>query len=153
MLSGILPEIAMGLSSLFVHKMRSMLTMLGMIFGVGAVVAMLSITEGAKKDILASIEVLGVNNILIEARDRRLRAIERQEALRQQRKHEAAESLRQGRIHLDKGCRRELHAYFDKRVLSGQEWEYNPGQRIRLDAVFNCAPRRCNAVERAIRSV
>jgi putative ABC transport system permease protein len=69
MLSGILPEIAMGLSSLFVHKMRSMLTMLGMIFGVGAVVAMLSITEGAKKDILASIEVLGVNNILIEARE------------------------------------------------------------------------------------
>ena len=68
-LSGILPEIYMGLSSLFVHKMRSMLTMLGIIFGVGAVVAMLSITEGAKKDILASIEVLGVNNILIEARE------------------------------------------------------------------------------------
>jgi putative ABC transport system permease protein len=68
-LSGIVPEIYMGLSSLFVHKMRSMLTMLGMIFGVGAVVAMLSITEGAKKDILASIEVLGVNNILIEARE------------------------------------------------------------------------------------
>jgi putative ABC transport system permease protein len=68
-LSGILPEIYMGLSSLLVHKMRSLLTMLGMIFGVGAVVAMLSITEGAKKDILASIEVLGVNNILIEARE------------------------------------------------------------------------------------
>jgi putative ABC transport system permease protein len=68
-LSGILPEIYMGLSSLLVHKLRSMLTMLGMIFGVGAVVAMLSITAGAQKDMLASIDLLGVNNILIEAKE------------------------------------------------------------------------------------
>jgi putative ABC transport system permease protein len=67
--SGILPEIYMGLSSLLVHKLRSMLTMLGMIFGVGAVVAMLSITAGAQKDMLASIDLLGVNNILIEAKE------------------------------------------------------------------------------------
>ena len=39
--SGIGSELKMGLSSLFVHKLRSLLTMLGMIFGVGAVVAML----------------------------------------------------------------------------------------------------------------
>ena len=39
--SGYLPELYMGLSSLLVHKLRSLLTMLGMIFGVGAVVAML----------------------------------------------------------------------------------------------------------------
>src|SRR5687767_1161512 len=67
--SGVLPEIYMGLSSLLVHKLRSMLTMLGMIFGVGAVVAMLSITAGAQKDMLASIDLLGVNNILIEAKE------------------------------------------------------------------------------------
>jgi putative ABC transport system permease protein len=67
--SGILPEIYMGLTSLLVHKLRSMLTMLGMIFGVGAVVAMLSITAGAQKDIVASIDLLGVNNILIEAKE------------------------------------------------------------------------------------
>ena len=47
--SGILPEVRMGLASLFAHKLRSLLTMLGMIFGVGAVVAMLSITAGAQK--------------------------------------------------------------------------------------------------------
>ena len=44
----VLPEIYMGLSSLLVHKLRTMLTMLGMIFGVGAVVAMLAITAGVE---------------------------------------------------------------------------------------------------------
>jgi len=68
-ISGVLPEIYMGLTSLLVHKLRSLLTMLGMIFGVGAVVAMLSITAGAQKDIIASIDLLGVNNILIEAKE------------------------------------------------------------------------------------
>ena len=68
-LSGILPEIKMGLASLFVHKLRSMLTMLGMIFGVGAVVAMLSITAGAQKEMMSYIDLLGVNNIIIEAKE------------------------------------------------------------------------------------
>ena len=51
------------------HKLRSLLTMLGMIFGVGAVVAMLSITEGAQKEMMSFIDQLGVNNIIIEARE------------------------------------------------------------------------------------
>ena len=59
----------MGLSSLFVHKLRSLLTMLGMIFGVGAVVAMLSITAGAQKEMMSYIDLLGVNNIIIEAKE------------------------------------------------------------------------------------
>ena len=69
LLSDILPEIKMGLSSLLVHKLRSLLTMLGMIFGVGAVVAMLSITEGAQKEMMSYIDLLGVNNIIIEAKE------------------------------------------------------------------------------------
>jgi putative ABC transport system permease protein len=68
-ISGILPEIKMGLASLFVHKLRSLLTMLGMIFGVGAVVAMLSITAGAQKEMMSYIDLLGVNNIIIEAKE------------------------------------------------------------------------------------
>src|SRR6202011_5211346 len=56
MLSGILPELKMGLSSLLAHKLRSLLTMLGMIFGVGAVVAMLSITAGAQKEMMSFID-------------------------------------------------------------------------------------------------
>jgi putative ABC transport system permease protein len=64
-----LPELYMGLSSLLVHKLRSLLTMLGMIFGVGAVVAMLSITAGAQKEMISFIDLLGVNNIIIEAKE------------------------------------------------------------------------------------
>jgi putative ABC transport system permease protein len=67
--SGIIPELQMGLSSLFAHKLRSLLTMLGMIFGVGAVVAMLSITAGAQKEMMSYIDLLGVNNIIIEAKE------------------------------------------------------------------------------------
>ncbi len=69
MLADIIPEIKMGLSSLLVHKLRSLLTMLGMIFGVGAVVAMLSITAGAQKEMMSYIDLLGVNNIIIEAKE------------------------------------------------------------------------------------
>lgn len=69
MIADILPEIKMGLSSLLVHKLRSLLTMLGMIFGVGAVVAMLSITAGAQKEMMSYIDLLGVNNIIIEAKE------------------------------------------------------------------------------------
>ncbi len=67
--SGYIPELKMGLASLFAHKLRSLLTMLGMIFGVGAVVAMLSITAGAQKEMMSFIDQLGVNNIIIEARE------------------------------------------------------------------------------------
>src|SRR5476651_384955 len=69
MFSGILPELMMGLSSLYAHKLRSLLTMLGMIFGVGAVVAMLSITAGAQKEMMSFIDQLGVNNIIVEAHE------------------------------------------------------------------------------------
>jgi putative ABC transport system permease protein len=68
-ITGYLPELYMGLSSLLVHKMRSLLTMLGMIFGVGAVVAMLSITAGAQKQMMSTIEALGVKNIIVEAKE------------------------------------------------------------------------------------
>jgi putative ABC transport system permease protein len=68
-LSQYLPELAMGLSSLVAHKLRSLLTMLGMIFGVGAVVAMLSITAGAEKQMMSFIDQLGVNNIIVEAHE------------------------------------------------------------------------------------
>ncbi len=68
-LAGIIPELIMGMQSLLVHKLRSLLTMLGMIFGVGAVVAMLSITAGAQKEMMSYIDMLGVNNIIIEAKE------------------------------------------------------------------------------------
>src|SRR5512142_642407 len=68
-LSHILPELKVTPTSLFAHKLRSLLTMLGMIFGVGAVVAMLSITAGAQKEMMSFIDQLGVNNIIVEAHE------------------------------------------------------------------------------------
>jgi putative ABC transport system permease protein len=63
------PEIKMGLDSLAAHKLRSLLTMLGMIFGVGAVISMMSIGAGARQEALSFIETLGVNNIIVEAKE------------------------------------------------------------------------------------
>jgi putative ABC transport system permease protein len=52
-----------GIETLMVHKLRSLLTMLGMIFGVAAVVSMMSIGAGAQQQVLAFIEQLGVRNL------------------------------------------------------------------------------------------
>src|SRR5258708_36690665 len=62
------PEVRMGLGNLVAHKLRTLLTVLGMIFGVGAGISMLSIGAGARQEALSFIETLGVNNGIIEAR-------------------------------------------------------------------------------------
>jgi putative ABC transport system permease protein len=51
--------------NLLLHKIRSFLTSLGIIFGVGSVIAMLAISEGAKRQSLAQIEALGIDKILV----------------------------------------------------------------------------------------
>jgi len=51
------------------HKLRSFLTMLGMIFGVGAVIAMLSIGAGAEEESLRTIASFGIRNIIIQAKE------------------------------------------------------------------------------------
>jgi putative ABC transport system permease protein len=53
------------LHNLAAHKLRSLLTMLGMIFGVGAVIAMLSIGAGAEQQALEMIERMGPRNVLV----------------------------------------------------------------------------------------
>jgi len=64
-----LPDIGRSVENLMLHKLRTLLTMLGMIFGVAAVVAMLSIGAGAQQQVMAFIEDLGVRNLIIEARE------------------------------------------------------------------------------------
>jgi putative ABC transport system permease protein len=66
-----LPDLGFGLENLASHKLRSLLTMLGMIFGVAAVVAMLSIGAGAQQKVMAFIEQLGVRNLIVEAKEAR----------------------------------------------------------------------------------
>ena len=57
--------LSMSLHNLLLHKVRSMLTSLGVIFGVGSVIAMLAISEGAKRSALAQIEAMGIDKILV----------------------------------------------------------------------------------------
>jgi len=87
------PEVHQGLDNLRTHKLRSLLTMLGMIFGVAAVVAMLSIGAGARQEVIAFIEQLGVQNIIVEARE----TTDRQ-ALQKVRKLSAGLSLQDLRV-------------------------------------------------------
>jgi putative ABC transport system permease protein len=56
------------LSNLATHKLRTALTMLGMIFGVGAVIAMLSIGAGGEKKALEAIGRLGLRNVIVKAK-------------------------------------------------------------------------------------
>ncbi len=58
-------DIRLGIENLLLHKLRSFLTMLGVVFGVGSVVAMLSVGEGASKEALEQIRKVGSNNIII----------------------------------------------------------------------------------------
>ncbi len=60
-------NILLGIENLLLHKLRSFLTMLGVVFGVGSVVAMLSVGEGASKEAMDNIRKLGSNNIIISS--------------------------------------------------------------------------------------
>ena len=53
-------------SEMLHHKLRTLLTLLGMVFGVGAVIAMLSIGEGAQAEATRLIEKMGLRNLVIE---------------------------------------------------------------------------------------
>ena len=60
--------LSFAVENLFAHTLRSALTMLGMMFGVGAVIAMLSIGAGAEQEALAMIERLGLRNLVVRAK-------------------------------------------------------------------------------------
>lgn len=61
----LIANFAIALEAVFANKMRSVLTALGIIFGVAAVIAMLAIGNGAQQEILEQIRLVGVNNIVI----------------------------------------------------------------------------------------
>src|SRR5438046_3335956 len=63
------PDLRLAVQNLLAHRLRSLLTMLGMIFGVAAVVSMLSIGAGARQKVMALIEQMGVRNLIIEAKE------------------------------------------------------------------------------------
>ena len=59
--------IRMSLRSLMLHKLRSLLTVLGLVLGVASVIIMLSIAEGAGVEAQRRIESLGINNIVVRS--------------------------------------------------------------------------------------
>jgi putative ABC transport system permease protein len=59
-------NIYIAFDAVFANRIRSVLTALGIIFGVGAVITMLAIGNGAQQEILNQIKLVGVNNIVIE---------------------------------------------------------------------------------------
>jgi len=58
-------DIQIAVDSILSNKLKSILTALGIIFGVAAVISMMAIMKGAQKEILDQIKMVGVNNIVI----------------------------------------------------------------------------------------
>src|SRR5678815_783646 len=67
MIRFLLETFVVGINSLRLHKLRSLLTALGIIIGVGAVIIMVAIGEGAKQDARKQMEQLGAQNIVIRS--------------------------------------------------------------------------------------
>ncbi len=63
----LIQNIVLGTKNLLLHKLRSFLTMLGMVFGVASVIAMLSIGEGASAKAMEDIRKLGSTNIIVNS--------------------------------------------------------------------------------------
>jgi len=61
----IFANFAIAIEAVIANKLRSMLTALGIIFGVAAVIAMMAIGNGAQQEIMEQIKLVGVNNIVI----------------------------------------------------------------------------------------
>ncbi|MEM1329866.1 MAG: ABC transporter permease [Planctomycetota bacterium] len=63
----LIETIRLGLNDLLLHKLRSFLTALGIILGVAAVITMVSLGEGSKREALEQIERLGARNIILRS--------------------------------------------------------------------------------------
>lgn len=66
MIEKISGNFSIALEAILANKLRSLLTALGIIFGVAAVIAMLGIGAGAQEEILEQIKLVGVNNIIVK---------------------------------------------------------------------------------------
>ena len=58
-------NVLIAVEAIFANKVKSLLTALGIIFGVAAVISMLAIGNGAEQEILEQIKMVGVNNIIV----------------------------------------------------------------------------------------
>ena len=109
-----LSDLTQAFSNLRAQKTRTLLTALGIVFGVGSVIGMLSIGAGAKEESLRFIEQLGVRNVLIDARSTTSR-----EEFQQRRRSSPGLSDRDARI---------LHANIDALELLSTRRTLHPAR-------------------------
>ena len=64
-----MPDFQQAFDQLAHHKLRSSLTLLGMVFGVAAVIAMLAVSEGGRRQAMLLVEGLGVNNLIVQSKE------------------------------------------------------------------------------------
>ncbi|MEM7457345.1 MAG: ABC transporter permease [Planctomycetota bacterium] len=60
--------VRMSVRSLMLHKLRSLLTILGLVFGVASVIIMLAVADGAGKEAQREIESLGITNVIVRSK-------------------------------------------------------------------------------------
>ena len=58
-------NVKISVEAILTNKLRSLLTSLGIIFGVGSVIAMLAVGKGAEQEVLEKMKILGANNLII----------------------------------------------------------------------------------------
>ena len=61
--------VRIGLMGLAVHKFRAALSMLGIIFGVASVVAVIAVSEGARGEVMKQLAAMGASNIMVRGLD------------------------------------------------------------------------------------
>ncbi len=67
-------DIIIAMEAIMANKVKSILTALGIIFGVAAVISMLAIGNGAKQEILEQMKLVGVNNIIITPKEKKTKS-------------------------------------------------------------------------------
>jgi putative ABC transport system permease protein len=86
-------NLKIALEALIQNKLRSLLTALGIIFGVASVIAMMAIGQGAQQEILEQINLVGVNNIVIKQKEKANKQEEKEESNGKKDKKEASLGL------------------------------------------------------------
>ncbi|MDM7462015.1 MAG: ABC transporter permease [bacterium] len=122
---GTLESLLVALDTLRTHKMRSFLTMLGVIIGVMAVVVMVALIEGARTSVVAEFEKLGSDVILV--------TFDPSDRLRREERGGTVEGLK--RMDLE-AIRRlpELRAVAAERQLGEKEFIYQ-GEKVRANLI------------------
>ena len=71
-------DVVIAVEAILANKFKSLLTALGIMFGVGAVISMLAIGKGAQQEVLEQIKLVGVNNIIVTPTDLSVNSAETQ---------------------------------------------------------------------------